>query len=96
MQRLTDEGIDFITLKKKKNGLVNEQPISILQTFGNYKIGEFVEQWRAEGFCEELSNLKDILSFVPPNTVIEMIATSRVLSSSSDNNISPPNEVVSE
>lgn len=93
LQRLTDEGIDFITLKKKKNGLMNEQPISMLQTFGNYQIGEHVEQWRAEGFCEELSDLKDILPYIPPNTIIEMIATNRVISSSLDNDIAPPNDV---
>jgi len=76
LNRLTEKGIDFIS---KKGSLTKGQPTSILQTFGSYKVGETVEQWRAEGLCEAL-DLDEILPYVTPNTVVEMIATHRALS----------------
>jgi len=81
-QRVSSLGLDFIM--KRPDGssantvaLLRERPpVSILYTSGNYTLGDTVEQWRGEGFVEEI-NLKDIISIVPHYSIVGIVASKR-------------------
>lgn len=78
-QRISENGIDFIMKNKGHSSnllFVKDKEISFLHTFGKYKPGEKVEQWRATGYCTPLK-LKEILDHVPEYTVVEMVASVR-------------------
>lgn len=78
IQRVTDDGIDFITKKgfASKN-FASENPVSIMHTSGEYTPGEVVQQWRAEGVCEAL-DLSEIIQQASDYTVSGIIASTRV------------------
>jgi len=78
-QRISENGIDFIMKNRgyASNSLfVKDKQVSFLHTFGKYKAGEKVEQWRATGYCKPLK-LKEVIDHLPEYTVVEMVASVR-------------------
>uniref|UniRef100_A0A7S4VZY1 Uncharacterized protein n=2 Tax=Ditylum brightwellii TaxID=49249 RepID=A0A7S4VZY1_9STRA len=77
LQQITKHGIDYVTRKHDSSSSSSlPPPQSILYTMGKYKPGETMEQWRGEGYSQELG-LQEILDCVPHYTIVEMIASQR-------------------
>jgi hypothetical protein len=74
-QRVSKEGIDFVT-RKCAHSIFNKKPVSFLYTDGQYKPGQTVVQWRADGVCQKI-NLEDVLAYIPEYSITEMVATDR-------------------
>lgn len=76
-QRITPLGIDFI--RKRGHGLNNltsDKASSILCSFGKYRTGEKVEQWVAEGTCEQVVGEEiNLLNIVPERSIVELVAS---------------------
>lgn len=76
-QRITPSGIEFV--RKRGHGLSNlisSKASSILCTFGKYQTGEKVEQWAAEGMCEQVAEEEfDLLKVVPERSIVELVAS---------------------
>ena len=75
-QRITNEGIDFISKTKPSSIFSDKKPVSFLYTIGQYVPGQVVFQWRANGFCEKI-DLGEILSRVPEYSITEIVASVR-------------------
>lgn len=79
MQRVSEEGIDFVM--KKGSGtcdsLASGRPLAILHLQGRYLPGETAEQWRGEGHCERLP-LNDLMDLLPHYTVASMVSSKRI------------------
>ncbi|KAL7521582.1 hypothetical protein ACHAWX_006259 [Stephanocyclus meneghinianus] len=83
-QRITPAGIDFI--RKRGRGASNltaaNKASSMLCSFGKYRTGEKVEQWVAEGHCEQLNVLgddviegMDLFKIIPSRSIVELVAS---------------------
>lgn len=76
LQQVTKHGIDYVTRKHDSPSSSPPPPQSILYTMGKYKPGETMEQWRSEGFSQEIK-LDEILDCLPHYTIVEMLASQR-------------------
>eukprot|EP00586_Coscinodiscus_wailesii_P016656 CAMPEP_0172501824 /NCGR_PEP_ID=MMETSP1066-20121228/153880_1 /TAXON_ID=671091 /ORGANISM="Coscinodiscus wailesii, Strain CCMP2513" /LENGTH=184 /DNA_ID=CAMNT_0013276831 /DNA_START=285 /DNA_END=839 /DNA_ORIENTATION=+ len=77
IQRVTNDGIDFITKKGfSSQRFADKNPVSILHTNGQYVAGEIVQQWRAEGICKPL-DLVDIIHKASDYTIAGIVASTR-------------------
>mmetsp|Transcript_28508 Transcript_28508/g.53926 ORF Transcript_28508/g.53926 Transcript_28508/m.53926 type:complete len:294 (+) Transcript_28508:274-1155(+) len=82
-QRVTSSGIDFIRKRGKgAAGLASSGKSStLLCSFGKYRPGETVEQWLAEGQCEQINLLEEdgsgrnLLSVIPSRSIVEIVAS---------------------
>ncbi len=82
-QRVTPSGIDFIRKRGKgAAGLASSGKSStLLCSFGQYRPGETVEQWLAEGQCEQINLLEEdgsgrnLLSVIPSRSIVEIVAS---------------------
>ncbi|KAL7507008.1 hypothetical protein ACHAXN_004218 [Cyclotella atomus] len=76
-QRITPSGVYFI--RKRGRGLSNltsNKSSSILCTFGKYRTGEKVEQWVAEGNCEQVVGEDiDLFKIIPERSIVELVAS---------------------
>jgi len=76
---VTSAGIDFI--RKVGHGLTNltsGKSSSIICSFGKYTTGETVEQWLAEGKCEQMTGMEegfDLFEVVPERSIVELVAS---------------------
>ena len=56
--------------------MISGKASSILCTFGKYQTGEKVEQWAAEGMCEQVAEEEfDLLKVVPERSIVELVAS---------------------
>lgn len=81
-QRVSSAGADFIVKSGPRSDLLT-RPVSVLYTIGKYKLGETVEQWRADGHCVKLE-LSDMLNKVPHHTITEMVSSVRAANEAND------------
>jgi len=78
-QRVSTLGIDFVIKRgsDSSQSLAAGQAASIVALHGRYLAGENSEQWRAEGYCEELP-LEEIIDVVPHSTLTNIVACKRI------------------
>jgi hypothetical protein len=75
-QRISPEGIEFVSRNKTDSIFDHNRPVSFLYTEGKYKPGQKVVQWRGDGSCEKI-DLDEVLEYVPEYSVTEIIASCR-------------------
>mmetsp|Transcript_7393 Transcript_7393/g.16374 ORF Transcript_7393/g.16374 Transcript_7393/m.16374 type:complete len:303 (+) Transcript_7393:84-992(+) len=82
-QRVTPSGIDFVRKRGKGAASLTSsgKAASILCSFGKYRVGEKLEQWVAEGQCEQINLVGegveegDLLKVIPSRSVVELVAS---------------------
>lgn len=58
------------------SNLTSNKSSSILCTFGKYRTGEKVEQWVAEGNCEQVVGEDiDLFKIIPERSIVELVAS---------------------
>mmetsp|Transcript_22393 Transcript_22393/g.33134 ORF Transcript_22393/g.33134 Transcript_22393/m.33134 type:complete len:260 (-) Transcript_22393:74-853(-) len=75
-QRISPEGIEFVSKNKSDSIFDHNRPVSFLYTEGKYKPGHKVVQWRGDGICQKI-DLEEVLEYVPEYSISEIIASCR-------------------
>lgn len=79
IERVSPHGIDFVMKRSHPAGdrlASQDSAIAFLHMQGQYLPGIKAEQWRGEGFCQELA-LAEILDLIPHFTITSMVGSRR-------------------
>jgi len=80
IERISPAGIDFCLKRgtSTSNTLLREQKsLAVLHTYGHYKTGEKIEQWRGEGSCVAIP-VQELIHCIPDFTLVSIVGSHRL------------------